>query len=252
MKTIKDIYYTSDNRPRQSLDVHLPESATGFPNFVFFHGGGLEQGSKDRSRIFVDYATEHGVAVICANYRLYPEAVYPDFIRDAAAAVAWAHKHMPEYGGDGRIFVGGSSAGGYLSMMLCFDRRYLGLYDMKPTDITGFIHDAGQPTSHFNVMRERGFDRRRVAIDDAAPIYYIGDSESYPPMLFTEASNDLVNRREQTDLLFSTLKHFDYSFDTIERYTFADSTHSSYVKKVDEDGVSVFAPVVYEFMKKYL
>jgi hypothetical protein len=123
---------------------------------------------------------------------------------------------------------------------------------MKPTDITAFIHDAGQPTSHFNVMRERGFDRKRVAIDDAAPIYYIGDEESYPPMIFTEASNDLANRKEQTDLLFSTLKHFGYSFDNIERYTFSDSTHSSYVKTLDEDGESRFGKIVYPFMEKYL
>ena len=233
------------------MDVYFPDTKS-FPVFLYFHGGGFVNGSKEGFDMLAKYFTDRGIAFCAANYRMYPTARFPDFIWDGAAATAWLKKKLPEMGGNGKIFVGGSSAGGYLSMMLCFDRRYLRLYDMKPTDITAFIHDAGQPTSHFNVMRERGFDRKRVAIDDAAPIYYIGDSESYPPMLFTEASNDLGNRKEQTDLLFSTLKHFGYSFDNIERYTFDDSTHSSYVKKLDEDGVSVFAPVVYEFMKKYL
>ena len=131
-------------------------------------------------------------------------------------------------------------------------QRSLRFYDMKPTDITGYIHDAGQPTTHFNVMRERGFVRKRVMIDEAAPIFYVGEAEEYSPMLFTEASNDLQNRKEQTDLMFSTLKHFGYDFDKIDRYTFEDTTHTSYIPEVDENGVSRFGPVAYEFMKKYL
>ena len=243
--------YSGVNNERQKMDIFFPEKKD-FPVFLYFHGGGFVKCSKDGHDMVAKYFTDRGIAFCAANYRMYPSAHYPDFIWDGATAIAWLKKKLPDMGGNGKIFVGGTSAGGYLSMMLCFDRRYLRLYDMKPTDITAFIHDAGQPTTHFNVMRERGFDRKRVAIDDAAPIYYIGDSESYPPMLFTEASHDLRNRKEQTDLLFSTLLHFGYSLDNIERYTFSDSTHSSYVKQLDEDGESRFGKVVYPFIKKYL
>ena len=38
--------------------------------------------------------------------------------------------------------------------MLCFDEKYLKAVGMLPTDIAGYIHDAGQPTSHFNVLKE--------------------------------------------------------------------------------------------------
>lgn len=252
--TSSDVSYdefSGVDNDRQKMDIYFPEKKD-FPVFLYFHGGGFVKCSKDGHDMVAKYFTDRGIAFCAANYRMYPSAHYPDFIWDGAAAIAWLKKKLPDMGGNGKIFVGGTSAGGYLSMMLCFDRRYLRLYDMKPTDITAFIHDAGQPTTHFNVMRERGFDRKRVAIDDAAPIYYIGDSESYPPMLFTEASHDLRNRKEQTDLLFSTLLHFGYSLDNIERYTFSDSTHSSYVKQLDEDGESRFGKVVYPFIKKYL
>ena len=252
--TTTDISYdefSGVNNDRRKMDIYFPETKE-FPVFLYFHGGGFVNGSKDDFDMLAKYFTDKGIAFCAANYRMYPSARYPDFIWDGAAAFAWLKKNLPDMGGNGKIFVGGTSAGGYLSMMLCFDKRYLGLYDIKPTDVTAFIHDAGQPTTHFNVMRERGFDRRRVMIDDAAPIYYIGEAENYAPMLFTEASNDLDNRKEQTDLLFSTLTHFGYSFENIERYTFSDSTHSSYVKELDEDGKSRFGKVVYEFMKKYL
>ena len=238
---------------RQKLDIYLPECKS-FPVFVYFHGGGFVNCDKEGPGIdtMARFFTKRGIAFVSSNYRMYPSARYPDFLWDGASAVAWIKKHLPEMGGNGKIFIGGSSAGGYLSMMLCFDKRYLGFFDMKPTDITGFLHDAGQPTSHFNVMRERGFERRRVMIDDAAPIYYVGEAAEYPPMLFTEASSDLVNRKEQTDLLFSTLKHFAYDMEKIERYTFEDTTHTSYIPEEDEQGESRYGKVAYEFMKKYL
>lgn len=254
--TTTGITYTKSNgmdNERQKMDIYFPETKE-FPVFIYFHGGGFVNGSKEGPGIeaMARFFTKRGIAFCPANYRMYPTARYPDFLWDGAAATVWLKKNLPEMGGNGKIFVGGSSAGGYLSMMLCFDKRYFGLFDMKPTDITAYLHDAGQPTTHFNVARERGFDRRRVMIDEAAPIYYVGEAAEYAPMLFTEATRDLVNRKEQTDLLFSTLSHFGYDMEKIERYTFEDTTHTSYIPEVDEDGESRYGKVAYEFMKKYL
>lgn len=65
--------------------------------------------------------------------------------------------------------MGGSSAGGYLSMMLCFDKKYYEAVGVSPSDISGCVHDAGQPTVHFKVLKERGIDSRRIIIDESAP-----------------------------------------------------------------------------------
>lgn len=43
MKTIKDICYSDEHK--QYLDVYLPERDS-FPVFLYFHGGGLEEGDK--------------------------------------------------------------------------------------------------------------------------------------------------------------------------------------------------------------
>ena len=114
MKELKDIFYTPDHCASQALDVYLPEGVTDFPTFVYFHGGGIRSGSKSgtTAKILAEFLCAHGIALVSAEYRMYPHAHYPDFIYDAAAAVAWAVKHMPEHGGNGKIFVGGSSAGG--------------------------------------------------------------------------------------------------------------------------------------------
>ena len=75
MEVIKNICYTTAGHPRHVLDVYLPD-AKKFPVFVYFHGGGIINGSKDNKK-FIPYLQEMGIAVVSANYRLYPEAVFP-------------------------------------------------------------------------------------------------------------------------------------------------------------------------------
>ena len=247
MKTISDICYSKESQ--QYLDVHLPECGS-FPVFVYFHGGGLENGDKAAPRFdaFFKHMTEQGMAVVSVNYRMYPTAKYPDFIEDAAAATAWAFANMKQYGTVTGIYVGGSSAGGYLSMMLCFDKTYLGRYGISPMDIAGFVHDAGQPTCHFNVLRERGIDSRRVIIDESAPLYHIGAEETYPPMLIIVSDNDMKNRYEQTMLVMSTLKHFGHTENV--KLQVMHSTHCAYIKKVDENNISIFGEMIGRFIQE--
>ena len=245
MKIYKDISYCNIGHERQVLDVYIPE-ADSFPVFVYFHGGGLEAGSKEQH--FIEDLVKKGIGVVSANYRMYPSAVYPEFVRDAAAAVAWTYKHINEYGNCTKYFVGGSSAGGYLSMMLCFNKAFLAPYKINPAQIDGFIHDAGQPTSHFNVLREKGIDSRRVIVDETAPLYYIGQDPEYAPMHFIVSDNDMANRYEQTMLVLSTLKHFKYDQSKISLRVM-NGTHCKYVSAQDENGNYVFADMISDYIK---
>ena len=48
-------------------------------------------------------------------------------------------------------------------MMLCMDVRYLAAHGIDARDrsqIAGYFCDSGQPTVHFNILRERGIDTR--------------------------------------------------------------------------------------------
>lgn len=247
MQKLLDIVYNCHD---QKLDLILPEGNHFDGVFIYFHGGGLENGSKDADMAFIDYLAANNVAVVTANYRMYPDAKFPDFIDDAADCVAWVKNHISDYGYCDRIFVGGSSAGGYLSMMLCFNERYLGRHGIKPTDLAGFCHDAGQPTSHFNVLRERGIDTRRVIIDETAPLYFIGhNGTACPPMFFLVSDQDMENRYEQTMLMLSTLKHFRYDMDKIG-YKVLHGTHCHQVRAIDENGESIFGKLILAFIRK--
>ena len=245
MNSLLNICYSPEKH--QFLDIHLPENNI-FPVLVYFHGGGLESGDKSEDKIFYDYMNKQGIAIVTANYRMYPHAKYPDFLTDAAEAVAWVFKNINSYGKSSGIFIGGSSAGGYISQMLCFDESWLGKHNIKPDDISGFIHDAGQPTCHFNILRERGLDTRRVIIDDSSSLYHIMNNKKYPPMHIIVSDNDMENRYEQTMLLISTLKHFGY--DKNIELKIMHGNHCEYINKTNEKGENIFGQIVSEFILK--
>ena len=242
MKIIKDICYGKAGHPEQYLDIYLPDSDS-FKVFVYMHGGGLEAGDKAGREVVGKYVASQGIAFVSINYRMYPQAMYPQFICDSAEAVGWMHKNIGEYGNCEGIYIGGSSAGGYISMMLCFDERYLAPYKLPADVIKGYVHDAGQPTAHFNVLRERGIDSRRVIIDESAPLYHIGKADSYPPMIFIVSDNDMENRYEQIQLVLSTLKHFKYDENKIY-YRLMHGTHCHYSHDPR------FGEIICEFIKE--
>jgi dipeptidyl aminopeptidase/acylaminoacyl peptidase len=238
MNTYFDISYGEEY-----LDLYIPENPIA--TFVYFHGGGIESGDKKNDSLIFEYLVSRGICAVSANYRMYPAAHFPEFILDAASAVKWVINNIKRYGGSEKIFVGGSSAGGYLSQMLCFNEEYLGDYSGK---ISGYLHDAGQPTSHFNVLREKGIDTRRVIVDETAPLYYVCDKK-YPPMLIIVSDNDMENRYEQTMLLMSTLKHFGSSSAALK---VMNGTHCAYISKRDKEGNSILGQIIEEFIKSAL
>jgi acetyl esterase/lipase len=220
------VVYGEGGIPGQKLDCYVPE-AIGFSTLFFIHGGGMEGGGKGGEG-FLKGFVEKGFAAVAPDYRLYPGVKYPQFIEDAAAALAWTVKNIGSYGGNGEIFVAGSSAGAYLAMMLCFDKKYLAPYGIDPDRMAGYIFDAGQPTVHFNVLREAGMDPRKVVVDERAPLYHICCERNYPPMLVLCADSDIENRYEQTVLFVSTMKHFGYGnvdFRLMEGYEHTAYTH---------------------------
>lgn len=238
MKTYKDIQYGNPNIERHKLDVYLPETELT-AIYIHFHGGGIEAGDKNDQQ-FLSKLTEHGIGVVIPNYRLYPSAKFPQFINDAAQAVKWTYDNYNH-----NIFIGGSSAGAYISMMLAFDQKFLHEYEIDSDSITGYIFDAGQTTVHFNVLREYGIDTRRVIVDEKAPLYHITADRNYPPMFVLCADNDIKNRYEQNLLLMSTLNHFEcdgkVKFKLMEGYG-----HCGYTSQ------PIFCELIVDFITKTL
>lgn len=133
---------------RHEADIYVPRASTdnprGRPMVVFFYGGSWQSGSR-RDYLFVGEAlASRGIVTVIPDYRLYPSTLFPGFVEDAAAAVAWAKAHAKDYGADPeRIFLMGHSAGAHIVMLLVTDKHYLSADGVETSSLAGAIGLSG-------------------------------------------------------------------------------------------------------------
>lgn len=185
-KTVhKDIYYgpkdgTEYQKERCQLDLYRPSNQSEkFPVLVYFHGGGITGGSRGGPNL-----TSQGVCLVAPSYRLSPKAQCPDYLDDAADAVAWTFRNIEKYGGDSdRIFVGGMSAGSYLAAMITMDKSWLEKRDIDVDRIAGLLPISGHMITHFTVRKERGLSASTGLPDEFAPLYQLSVCGQNRPLI---------------------------------------------------------------------
>ena len=143
-----DVAYVTGGNARQRLDVYQPARADvetkERPVVIFFYGGAWQEGSRSDYLFVAEALTERGYVVVVPDYRVYPEVMYPDFLRDGAAAVAWTHANIERFGGHrSKIFLMGHSAGAHIAAMLALDPTYLTAQKVPLASIKGLIGLAG-------------------------------------------------------------------------------------------------------------
>ncbi len=192
------------------LDLSIPKDNPGFATIVWFHGGGLSGGKRGFSP-----TKDPSIAQVAVGYRLTGQAPIPACIEDAAAATAWVLDNIEQYGGDPeRVYVGGHSAGGYLTAMIGMDPRWLAPLNHTPNDLAGIIPVSGQVSTHFNVKRLRGDtgDQFRVIVDEYAPLHYA--AKDLPPICLIVGDPDIEykSRVEENELMAVSLRNVGHPF----------------------------------------
>jgi acetyl esterase/lipase len=133
--------------PRLALDVYSPTAsapAHGRTVVLFFYGGSWRGGSRENYRFVGEALTSRGYVAVIPDYRVHPEAVYPTFVEDGAAALRWTTDNIARYGGNAeRIVVMGHSAGAHIAALLSLDRSFLAAAGLPPAIIKGFVGLAG-------------------------------------------------------------------------------------------------------------
>lgn len=191
--------------PRHRLDVYRPTQAApagGWPVVVFFYGGSWNRGARGDYAFVGEALAARGILTVIADYRLYPEVRYPDFLRDSAAALTWALQQAATRGGNPRrLFVMGHSAGAYNAAMLALDARWLreaSAGQHGPAELAGFIGLAGP------------YDFLPMTNPDTQPVFFHPDyptgtqpldhaSAAAPPSFLGAARDDqLVDPRRNT------------------------------------------------------
>ena len=204
----KDVAYGT--LPRQRLDIYKPKlaaPAAGWPVVVFFYGGSWNFGEKADYLFVGEALASRGVLVLVADYRLYPEVRYPDFLLDSVLALTYGLDHAAQLGGDPkRVFVMGHSAGGYNAAMLALDPRWLAAANHTPRELAGWIGLAGP------------YDFLPTDNPDAQPVFFhpnyppnaqpIGFTQAGAPRTFLAAPMDdkLVSRERSTQQMADKLQ----------------------------------------------
>lgn len=171
---------------RHALDIYRAENPRAkAPVLVFIHGGSWEDGSKDIYKFLAEGFTSEGFDVVVPNYRLYPEAVYPQMIEDTALSIAFAAKQF-----EGRpLVVMGHSAGGYNVLMAGLDKTYLEKAGGDLCQSVAGIVSLSGPTGIIPLSEEPYitiFPDRFTKED--APLNNVSDVS--PPVFFGHGSDD--------------------------------------------------------------
>lgn len=203
---------------RQQLDVYTPRNSEqarpervrpvdGWPLVVFFYGGSWNRGERAEYRFVGEALAARGIVAVIPDYRLYPEVRYPEFLKDNAAATAWAMHEAARLGADPkRVFVMGHSAGAYNAAMMAVDPRWLMAEGVKPAQLAGWIGLAG------------AYDFLPIENPDVKPVFFHPNSppESQPiryvstavPRTFLGAApvDDLINPDRNTRQMAAQLQ----------------------------------------------
>jgi len=177
---------------RHQIDIYPAKRRDGAPApvLVYIYGGGWDSGRRTLYRFLGRSYAAKGYTVAIPDYRLYPEARFPDFVEDAALALRWVTDNIAAHGGDpDRLHLMGHSAGAHIGALICLDDRFLGAVALAPSNLASFTGVAG-PYS-FNPLE---YDSTRPIfahledIDIARPIKHVrGDA---PPMLLLHSRPD--------------------------------------------------------------
>lgn len=251
-RTVLNVAYrpAAENDPvyaRCRVDFYLP-AGNNFATFVWFHGGGLEKGERNdefTSDLAKAYANQ-GIAVAAVSYRLSPVATFPSYVDDAAASFAYVYKHISDYGGNPKaVFIGGHSAGGYLTYMVTLDTSYLKAYGLTQDAIAGAIPVSGQTITHKTVRKERSLEKFGVLVDEASPLHFL--RKDTPPMLVLAAEKDLPARVEENRLLVAIEQEMG---NNVVSYFYAtDRDHGSIAKNM-KNADDPAAQAVVEFIRR--
>jgi acetyl esterase/lipase len=241
---VRNIIYTDGapaNPQRQSLDVYLPPSQTGFPVVFLAYGGQFRNGDKARLGYLARTLAREGLGVVAVNYqitdRTAQQVVHPGHVQDVAQAFAWTYRHIAEYGGDpNQIVLMGHSSGGSLVSMLATDRRYLAAHGLSPDVVRGVIG-----------VSSGLYDQRRLYMDpngpfedvfgnpeqhwEASPLRYVDGTQ--PPFLVLYGQFDNPGFDQDSTAFYQALVN---AGSEAELHMIPDRNHAGIIGRAARDG----------------
>ncbi len=217
--TPRDTFSLKENlsygpRERQKLDIYVPARQPAKKvAIVFVYGGSWESGNKDEFLFVGEAFARLGYVTVIPDYRLYPQAEFPEFVDDLALAIGQLDRLMPSDCPEGReLVLMGHSAGGHMAAMLATDPKYLernGAQDVQIRALIGLAAPYDLPLDHELVVDKF----QRVENDaEANPVRLASDST--PPSLLLHGADDTTAYPYHTERLADRLAELGVPVET--------------------------------------
>jgi acetyl esterase/lipase len=192
--------------PRKKLDVYTPKNPTGkAPVLFFIYGGGWNHGERSNYQFVGNAFASRGFVVVIADYRLYPEVKYPDFLEDNAQALKWVEDNIASYGGDKeRLFIAGHSAGAYNAVMLALDHSFLRDYGVTMSIKAVAALSGPYDFYPFEYDEVRNTFGSAPNPEGTQPVNLIAPDT--PPMFLAAGTHDPIVRIQNTQFLSAKLR----------------------------------------------
>lgn len=197
------------------LDIYSPQGVQNAPVVLFFYGGRWSSGTKDDYRFVGEALSSRGFVGVVADYRLYPQVRFPEFVDDGARAVAWLHANARTYGGSpDKIFVMGHSTGAHIAAMLSVKEEYMARAGGSRSWIRGMIGLAG-PYDFLPITDPmlRDVFAPPEKFEQSQPVLYTeGDG---PPMLLMHGEDDEIVEVKNTRSMAAAVKKAGGAIETV-------------------------------------
>jgi arylformamidase len=247
-----------------SLDIYAPTNADGLPVMVCVHGGGWQRGDKANVEPLVAALNREGYVFVSANYRLAPDAPFPAWPDDVAAAIAWAHEHIAKYGGNpDQVCLMGHSAGAHLVALVGTDETYLAKRGLTLADISAVLPLDTQAYDIPALAERLGetlpaayrvpFTDDRQLWAAASPIAHVEPGKQIPPMIIPYSGG--LNPRRANAGRAEAARQFAEALrqagTTAEVVPAPEKTHAQIARQFGADGDHV-AEAVLAFLRRVL
>lgn len=191
---------------QQEIRLSLPIGKKNCPLVIWLHGGGLTMDTRSYPRDL--WNGEYAGAEV--RYRISNGTFNAlDSLADAAKAVALILKKLPSLKVDPEnVFLGGMSAGAYLSAMVGMNPDLLAEHGEDNRKLKGLFIISGQMTTHFRLKQDLHYRETdcEPVIDKYAPLFYA--NRKFPPVLFVtgESGRDMPSRPEENAFMAAVLR----------------------------------------------
>jgi len=204
VKKSADVPYADGQRKK--LDVYRPTDAKDpAPVVMFIYGGAWRAGDKFEYEFAARAFAAAGFVAVIADYRLWPEVKYPDFLEDCAQAMRWIQDNIAGYGGDPkRFFLAGHSAGAYNAVMLGLDSSFRREYGVT-MPIRAIAGISGPYNFYpFEADQVRDTFGPAASPEGTQPINLV--TSDAPPILLASGTTDPIVRVQNSEALAGRLR----------------------------------------------